>query len=173
VDPVLGPEMRSTGEVLGLAPTAGLAYFKSQEGANSSLPMEGTVLLSISDLEKNAVLKAARTFQELGFRIRATRGTHKFLAGNGVKADLILKMREGRPNIADAVTNGEIQLVINTPAGKLAQTDDSYIRKAAIKYRIPYITTGAAAVAAAQGIAEMRKGRPKVMSLQEYHQLVK
>jgi len=169
VDPVLGPEMRSTGEVLGMAPTFGGAYFKAQEAAASALPLSGTVLFSVARREKDAALKAARKFHELGFRIKATKGTHEFLSRNGVPAELVLKMNEGRPNIGDAVMNGELQLIINTPAGREAQTDDSYIRKAAIKYRIPYITTAAAAWAAAQGIAEVRNGRAKVKSLQEYH----
>jgi len=172
VDPILGPEMRSTGEVLGLAPTAGLAFFKAEEAAGGTLPVRGTVLLSVSEREKKAVLVAARHFHKLGFRILATKGTQDFLSRNGVPCEPILKLHEGRPNITDAIMNGEIHLVINTPAGKLSQHDDSYIRKAAIKHRIPYITTAAAAVAAAQGIAELRGGRPPVKSLQEYHRLI-
>jgi carbamoyl-phosphate synthase large subunit len=172
VDPILGPEMRSTGEVLGMARTPGLAYFKAQDAAMSPLPIQGTVLLSVSDREKQQVLGAARRFHELGFRIKATRGTHEYLKENGVQSELILKLYEGRPNIADAVTNGEISLVINTPAGKMSQYDDSYIRKAAIKYRIPYLTTTAAATAAAAGIADVRGGKAEVLSLQEYHKLI-
>ncbi|OPZ27215.1 MAG: Carbamoyl-phosphate synthase large chain [Lentisphaerae bacterium ADurb.BinA184] len=169
VDPVLGPEMRSTGEVLGLAPSFGLAYFKSQEAAQPALPMQGTVLLSVTDKEKPRILEVARRFAAMGFRIRATRGTHEFLHGNGISSTPIAKMLEGRPNIVDEVMNGGIQLVINTPAGKLSQTDDSYIRKTAIKYRVPYITTTAAARAAVQGIEERRHGTAHVKSLQEYH----
>jgi carbamoyl-phosphate synthase large subunit len=164
--------MRSTGEVLGMARTPGLAYFKAQDAAMSPLPIQGTVLLSVSDREKQQVLGAARRFHELGFRIKATRGTHEYLKENGVQSELILKLYEGRPNIADAVTNGEISLVINTPAGKMSQYDDSYIRKAAIKYRIPYLTTTAAATAAAAGIADVRGGKAEVLSLQEYHKLI-
>ena len=169
VDPLLGPEMRSTGEVLGLADSFGLAFYKAQDGAKQSLPTEGTVLISVSRLDRPAVLKAARKFAELGFRIVATEGTHAFLTEQGVKAEPIKKLHEGRPNILDAMTNGEIHLVVNTPAGKLSQHDDSYIRKSAIKYKISYITTLPAAEAAAEGIAAFRRGGNAVKSLQEYH----
>jgi carbamoyl-phosphate synthase large subunit len=169
VDPVLGPEMRSTGEVLGIADSFGLAFLKSEQAAQQSLPVDGTVLLTVSVWDRPAVLEAAKHFVELGFRIKATKGTHDFLASQGVKSSLILKMHEGRPNITDAIKNGEIQLVINTPSGKLSQYDDSYIRKAAIQYKIPYITTIAAANAAAKGIATYRRYKPSVKSLQSYH----
>jgi carbamoyl-phosphate synthase large subunit len=141
VDPVLGPEMRSTGEVLGLAESFGLAFYKSQEAAQQRLPLEGTVLITVSPQDRPAVSEVARRFKELGFRILASQGTQAFLAELGIKADRILKMHEGRPNIVDAIKNGEIHLVINTPSGKLSTYDDSYIRKAAIRYRVPYITT--------------------------------
>ena len=173
VDPVLGPEMRSTGEVLGLADSFGLAFYKAEEGAKQLLPTEGTVLISVSSRERPAVLKAAEKFVELGFSILATEGTHVFLAENGIAAESIRKLHEGRPNIADAITNGEIQLVVNTPVGKLSQHDDSYIRKSAIKYKIPYITTLSAAEAAAEGIAAFRSGGSEVKSLQEYHADIK
>ena len=169
VDPVLGPEMRSTGEVLGLADSFGLAFAKAEEAAGSRLPREGTVFVSVTDPEKPAALRVARRFAALGFRIRATRGTQEFLAARGVPSDLALKMHEGRPNIADAITNREIQLVVNTPAGKLSAHDDSYIRKAAVKHKVPYITTMAAAAAAVQGIEALRGGTGGVKSLQEYH----
>jgi len=169
VDPLLGPEMRSTGEVLGLADSFGLAFFKSQEAAQQALPSKGTVLITISDPDKAAILEVARAFSELGFNIKATKGTEDFLGEHGIKAERILKMHEGRPNIVDAIKNKEIRLVINTPGGKLSQYDDSYIRKAAIKYKIPYITTTAAAVAAAKGIAAIREGHGRVKSLQNYH----
>ncbi|NQT82243.1 carbamoyl-phosphate synthase large subunit [bacterium] len=169
VDPVLGPEMRSTGEVLGLSDSFGLAFFKAQEAASQRLPSEGTVLITVSERDRPAVLDVAKHFHELGFRIRATRGTHQFLKENGVESKFILKFHEGRPNIVDAIANGEIQLVVNTPVGKLSQYDDSYIRKAAIKYKIPYITTLTAAAAAAKGIGTRSKGTPGVKSLQEYH----
>ena len=173
VDPVLGPEMRSTGEVLGLADSFGLAYYKAQEATQQSLPSSGTVLMTISDQEKGGALEVARGFEKLGFRIIASEGTHRFLQEHGIAAEKILKMHEGRPNIVDAIKNGEIQLVINTPAGRLSKYDDSYIRKAAIKYKIPYITTIAAAVAAVKGIAAFQKGHGRAKSLQSYHAEIK
>jgi carbamoyl-phosphate synthase large subunit len=173
VDPILGPEMRSTGEVLGLADSFGLAFFKAEEGTQQTLPSEGTVLLTVSEKDRPAVLEVARQFNQLKFKFKATNGTCRFLAENGILAEHILKMHEGRPNIVDSIKNGDIQLVINTPSGKLSQYDDSYIRKAAIKYKIPYITTLAAALAAAKGIASVRKGHGKVRSLQEYHSQIK
>jgi carbamoyl-phosphate synthase large subunit len=168
VDPVLGPEMRSTGEVLGMADSFGLAFFKAEEAAQAALPTSGTVLLSLVD-KNETVAKIGREFTKLGFRIRATRGTHQFLAEHGVKTEVIDKLHEGRPNITDEIMNKQIQLVINTPIGKRGQHDDSYIRKTAIKYKVPYITTLAAAVAAAKGIAASQKGKGGVKSLQSYH----
>ena len=173
VDPILGPEMRSTGEVLGIADSFGLAYYKALEAAQQVLPKEGAVLITVSDQDRPAVLEVASQFDKLGFRIKATNGTHKFLAGHGIKTEPILKMHEGRPNIVDGIKNDEIQLVINTPSGKLSKHDDSYIRKAAIKYKIPYITTLSAALAAAKGIAANRRGHGSVKSLQSYHTDIK
>jgi len=169
VDPLLGPEMRSTGEVLGIANAFGLAYFKAQQAARQFLPTEGTVLITVSPVDRPAVHDIAQQFAELGFRIVATQGTHEFLSGKDINAELILKMHEGRPNIVDAIMNGEVHLVINTPSGKLSQFDDSYIRKTAIKYKVPYITTLAAALAAVRGIAEHRQYKLGVKSLQSYH----
>ena len=169
VDPLLGPEMRSTGEVLGLADNYGLAFFKAQEAAGQTLPLEGTLLLTVSSRDRQGALEVATRFSELGFAIKATKGTHQFLTDNGINSDLILKRHEGRPNIVDAITNNEVQLVVNTPIGKLSTVDDSYIRKTAIKYKVPYITTMAAAIAAAKGIAATRKGHGEVKSLQRYH----
>ncbi|MEA3366083.1 MAG: carbamoyl-phosphate synthase large subunit, partial [Candidatus Hydrogenedentes bacterium] len=148
VDPLLGPEMRSTGEVLGLADSFGLAFYRAQEAAQSTLPLDGAVLITVAEPDKTSVLEAARQFQNLGFTIRATSGTHDFLKQHGVNSDPIKKVHEGRPNIIDAITNGEIQLVVNTPAGKLSAHDDSYIRKSAIKYKVSYVTSTAAAIAA-------------------------
>jgi len=173
VDPLLGPEMRSTGEVLGMADSFGLAFFKSQQAAKQQLPAEGAVLMTVTDNDKKAALEVAKQFQKLGFKIKATEGTHRYLTDNGVKSEHILKMQEGRPNIVDAIKNGEIQLIINTPAGRISKHDDSYIRKAAIKYRIPYITTTAAAAASAKGIAARRDGSAPVRSLQSYHSGIK
>jgi carbamoyl-phosphate synthase large subunit len=169
VDPLLGPEMRSTGEVLGMADSFGLAFYKAMEAARSHLPTDGTVLLTVSDHDKPAVLPVAKQFEKLGFTIRATRGTFQFLTENGIKAEPIDKLHEGRPNIVDAIKNKEIHLLINTPSGKLSKHDDSYIRKAAIKYKVTYITTLSAAVAAARGIEAFRGGHSDVKSLQNYH----
>ncbi|MGB2827484.1 MAG: carbamoyl-phosphate synthase large subunit [Dehalococcoidales bacterium] len=173
VDPVLGPEMRSTGEVLGIADSFGLAFFKAEVAAQQLLPLDGTVLMTVSPKDRPAVYEVAAQFAQLGFKIKATQGTHEFLASRGVPSEMILKMHEGRPNIADGITNGEIQLVINTPSGKLSQYDDSYIRKAAIKYKVPYITTLAAAMAAAKGITAYRQVKAGVKSLQRYHSEIK
>jgi carbamoyl-phosphate synthase large subunit len=173
VDPVLGPEMRSTGEVLGMADSYGLAFFKAQEATKCPLPLEGTVLITVTDKDKIQLLKTAKEFSDIGFKIRSTEGTCKFFIDNGIECEHILKMHEGRPNIADAIKNGEIQLVINTPIGKMSQHDDSYIRKAAIKHNIPYITTAAAAAAAVNGIAARQKGQPEVRALQVYHTAIK
>ena len=169
VDPVLGPEMRSTGEVLGMANSFGLAFFKSQEATKIPLPESGTVLITIADRDKEKILKTAQNFKEMGFRIMATGGTKDFLEANGIQALFINKLHEHRPNIIDAIVNGHIDLLINTPAGKLSEYDDSYIRKTAIKHYIPYITTTAAAFAATQGIKERLNGKYQVKSLQEYH----
>jgi carbamoyl-phosphate synthase large subunit len=169
VDPVLGPEMRSTGEVLGLADSFGLAYYKAEEAAPPALPLEGTVLMTVAERDRKGLARIARAFHELGFRIRATEGTHRFLTEKGIPSERILKLHEGRPHIVDAIMNREIALIINTPLGKRGLQDDSYIRKNAIRYKVPYITTLAAADAAAKGIAAVRKGRGKVKSLQEYH----
>jgi len=170
VDPVLGPEMRSTGEVLGLAPTFGLAYFKSQEAATPPLPLQGTVFISVTDPDKPALAEVARHFLRLGFRVKATVGTQAHLARLGIVAERSYKVREGqRPNVVDEIKSGAIDLVVNTPIGKTSQFDDAYIRKAAIKYKVPYLTTVAAARAAVVGIEASRSGRAGVKSLQCYH----
>lgn len=157
VDPILGPEMRSTGEVLGMADSFGLAFYKAETAALQRLPTEGAVLLTVSDDDKASSLQVARRFEQLGFQIMATKGTYQFLSEKGIKARLIDKIHEGRPNIVDAIKNKEIRLVINTPSGKTGKMDDSYIRKAAIKYKVPYITTIAAASSAVKGIEAYRK----------------
>jgi carbamoyl-phosphate synthase large subunit len=173
VDPILGPEMKSTGEVLGMAGSFDMAYFKAQAAAGQLLPARGTVLITVSLRDRPAVLDVARTFVDLGFKIKATVGTQAFLASCGILSELILKVHEGRPNIVDAITNREIQLIINTPIGKLSQYDDSYIRKTAVKYKVPYVTTLAAAAAAAKGIAAFHIGKSEVKSLQSYHSDIK
>jgi carbamoyl-phosphate synthase large subunit len=173
VDPVLGPEMRSTGEVLGLADSFGLAFYKAEEGAQQVLPLEGTVLITVSEQDRPAVLEVARQFAELGFKIKSTNGTRKFLAEQGIDSEPILKLHEGRPNIVDGIKNREIDLVVNTPIGRLGKHDDSYIRKSAIQYKVPYVTTLAAALAAGKGIRAVRKGHGTVKSLQSYHGEIK
>ncbi|HDQ41281.1 MAG TPA: carbamoyl-phosphate synthase large subunit [Desulfonatronum sp.] len=169
VDPVLGPEMRSTGEVLGLAESFGMAFHKSQVAAGQDMPGEGGVLISVNDRDKAAILGVVEGFQKLGYQIIATQGTREFLEGRGVSVEPILKMHEGRPNIVDQIKNGRIRLVINTPAGRTSTVDDSYIRKAAIQYRVPYITTVAAAAATVKGIAAAKKGVGEVRFLQDYN----
>ena len=169
VDPLLGPEMRSTGEVLGLAKNPGLAFFKAEEATQQRLPTEGTVLITVLEKDRSTVPEIAKRFKMLGFKIMTTEGTHKFLAEHGIDSERILKLHEGRPNIVDAIKNSEIQLVINTPSGKLSKYDDSYIRKSAVKYKVPYITTVAAAMAAVKGIDAYQSDHGLVKSLQSYH----
>jgi len=173
VDPLLGPEMRSTGEVLGIADSFGLAFFKAEQAAQQLLPTDGTVLITVAEKDRSAVFNVAKQFRELGFKIIATQGTHQFLKSRDITSELILKMHEGRPNIIDAIMNGNIKLIINTPSGKSSQYDDSYIRKAAINYKVPYITTLAAAIATARGISAYRQGNSVLKSLQSYHTDIK
>ncbi|MCR4616990.1 MAG: carbamoyl-phosphate synthase large subunit [Lachnospiraceae bacterium] len=170
VDPILGPEMRSTGEVLGLSPSYGEAFVKAQEGVQSPLPMGGTVLLSVNRKDKAEIAKVAQMFEEDGFNILATGKTYEIITEAGVKATLIKKLYEGRPNVLDAIENGEIDLIINSPVGKDSVNDDSYLRKAAVRKKIPYITTIAAASAAADGIRYMKSGKHnEIKSLQKLH----
>jgi carbamoyl-phosphate synthase large subunit len=169
VDPILGPEMRSTGEVLGISHSYGRSFFKAQEATQTPLPLEGSVLFTIADRDKNAALEAVRLFKELGFKIMTTEGTHYFLEERGIENTPLRKLGYGRPDLVDAIKNETINLLVNTPSGRKSTQDSSNIRKAAIKYKVPYITTTAAAVAAAKGIAARRDGVPQVRSLQEYH----
>ena len=176
VDPVLGPEMRSTGEVLGMSKSYGEAFLKAQEGIQSKLPMEGTVLISVNDKDKPEAVEVAKSLSEDGFKIVATGRTYDSIVAAGVPATKVKKLCEGRPNVYDMITNGEIQLIINTPVGKDSLTDDSYLRKAAIKAKVPYMTTLAAAKATADGIHYVRTHQYKlgeVKSLQEYHSEIK
>lgn len=174
VDPVLGPEMRSTGEVLGLGASYGAAYYKAQEAAQTILPTEGKVLISVNDLDKVKVVALAQGYYDAGFTIVATGKTYELIKENGIPVEKIKKMYEGRPNIEDAMRNGELAMVINTPHGKQSVHDDSYIRKTAIKLRIPYMTNIAAATASLEGIMEMKiHGSHEVKSLQEYHKAIK
>ena len=174
VDPILGPEMRSTGEVLGLANSYGAAIFKAEEATQTKLPTSGRVLISVSDRDKKDVVALARKYYDAGFEIVATGKTFELINSNNIPAIKIKKIKEGRPNIADALTNGELDMVINTPHGKESAHDDSYIRKTAIKMKIPYMTNIAAANAAVEGILEAEiHGTHEVKSLQEYHKAIK
>ncbi len=170
VDPVLGPEMRSTGEVLGLASTVGEAFFKAEEATQTKLPLSGTVLISVNDRDKAELAEVARGFLSCGFQIIATEGTYNALTAAGIPAQRVAKINEGRPNVLDRITNGDVTLIVNTPLGKKGAVDDSYIRKAAIKGRVPYVTTMAAAKATVEGIkAALDPETRQVKSLQEFH----
>ena len=174
VDPILGPEMRSTGEVLGLSKSYGEAFFKAQEAIQSKLPLNGTALISVNGKDKDEVVDVAKSLESDGFKILATSGTYDVLTAAGVHAECVKKLYEGRPNINDMITNGDIDLIINSPIGKSSVHDDSYLRKAAIKAKVPYVTTVAAARATAEGIHYIKANvgsKPK--SLQEYHSEIK
>lgn len=175
VDPVLGPEMRSTGEVLGLASTVGEAFLKAQEATQTAIPSEGTVLMSVSDRDKGEAAKVAQEFVDAGFSVVATKGTCELLNEAGVAAEHINKLGEGRPDILDALANGEIAIVVNTPASSTeSHEDDSYIRKSAIKNHVPYMTTLAAAYVTAMGVKESKTSEgSEVRSLQEIHATIK
>ena len=174
VDPILGPEMRSTGEVLGIASSYGAAMYKAEEGAKTILPTEGKVLFSVNDLDKPQVVALAQGYYDAGFTIVATGNTYELIKQSGIPVEKIKKIHEGRPNINDALTNGDLAIIINTPHGKQSAHDDSYIRKSAIKMRIPYMTNIAAAKASLEGIMEMKiHGSHEVKSLQEYHKAIK
>ena len=174
VDPVLGPEMRSTGEVLGLAKTFGEAFYKAEEATQTTLPLEGTVLISINNADKPEVEEVVKDLVEAGFKIIATGHTYDTIKKFGYEVEKINKMYEGRPNVYDAITNNQVQLVINTPIGKQSVHDDSYVRKAAIKAKVPYVTTIAAAKAAAKGILTVKKNQGlEVHSVQELHGKIK
>lgn len=170
VDPLLGPEMRSTGEVLGLSASEGEAFYKAQEATQSRLPLEGTVLISVNRKDREEVAEVARSFAEDGFHILATGNTYDIIRAAGIEAKKVKKLYEGRPNVLDLITNGQIDLIINSPVGKDSLNDDSYLRKAAIKSRVPYMTTIAAALATASGIHYVKEnGNGEVHSLQELH----
>ncbi len=173
VDPILGPEMRSTGEVLGLAPTYGEAFIKSQEGVQSSLPESGAVLISVNRKDKPRAAELAKSFYEMGFEILSTGTTSDIINEAGIPAKKIKKLYEGRPNILDAISNGEIQMIVNTPSGKESIHNDSYLRKGAIKAKIPYMTTMAAAFAAADGIKTIKNSpNGNIKSIQDLHAVI-
>jgi len=169
VDPLLGPEMRSTGEVLGLAETFGEAFYKAQEATKTQLPQNGTVLISVNDHDKAELVEVARGFAECGFKILATGGTCDMILDHGIEAEKIFKLGQGRPNILDAIANKQIDIIVNTPDDKKGAYDDSYIRKAAIKGKISYVTTMAAAKATIAGIKAVKTKPAGVRSLQDFH----
>jgi carbamoyl-phosphate synthase large subunit len=173
VDLILGPEMRSTGEVMGIAESFGMAFGKAQEAAGGPLPLSGGVFITVNDQDKPTVLPIARRFHELGFKISATEGTARHLRMRGVPAERVLKVYEGRPNAIDLLVSGKIQLLVNTPLGKLTQQDDYQIRAAALAHRVPYTTTMSAASAACDAIIALRSREHEVRSLQEWHQLAR
>jgi len=170
VDPILGPEMRATGEVMGMAANFGLAYYKAEEASGFALPTSGNVLISVARRERKYLLPIAKGIAEMGFKIYATEGTSAFLNENGIANTCVKKLLEGRPNIGDMIKNKQLDLIFNTPIGREGKTSDSYIRRMAIQNKIPYMTTIAAANASVQGIRAVRQNdgmQPK--SLQEYH----
>ena len=173
VDPILGPEMRSTGEVLGMASSFGEAFAKAQEATQTRLPGGGKVLISVNDRDKDELEELAKGFAECGFDIVATTGSCEFMRKRGIEAEEVAKLNEGRPNVLDIITNNEVSIVINTPNDKKGATDDSYIRKAVIKGRIPYMTTMAEAKACIEGIKSVQNGGSGVKPLQQFHNEIK
>jgi carbamoyl-phosphate synthase large subunit len=173
VDPILGPEMRATGEVMGIDEDFGRAFFKAQESSGTKLPMQGSVLLTVADKDKKELAPVASKLAQMGFKLLVTENTRRFLEGKGIDATLIKKVHEGRPNVSDAIKNREIDLIINTPIGRMSAYDDSYIRTLAIQYKIPYVTTMAAARATVDGIEAVKERRGQPLSLQEYHEMLK
>jgi carbamoyl-phosphate synthase large subunit len=172
VDPVLGPEMRATGEVMGIGEDFGVAFYKAQESVGTKLPLEGNVLITVADKDKQNLFPIASKLAQLGFKIFTTENTHRYLKEKGVDSTLVKKLHEGRPNISDTIKNKEINLIINTPIGRMSVHDDSYIRMLAIQHKIPYVTTMAAARATVDGIDSVKKKQDKPKSLQEYHKML-
>jgi carbamoyl-phosphate synthase large subunit len=173
VDLILGPEMRSTGEVMGIADSFGMAFAKAQISADGALPLEGAVFVTVNDHDKSTVVPIARRFHGLGFRILGTDGTARYLRARGIPTERVLKVYEGRPNAVDLLLSGRIQLLINTPLGKLTQQDDYTIRRAALQHRVPYTTTLSAASAACDAIIALRSRSGEVRALQEWHALAR
>jgi len=173
VDPVLGPEMKSTGEVMGIDRDFGRAYAKSQIAAGQILPVEGNVFVSVRNKDKRSIIYIAKKLVDLGFSLFATSGTSKVLGKNGLTVETVFKITEGRPNIADMIKNGEIALIINTPSGREAHTDQHSLRSLAVMYSVPYITTISGASAAVNGIEFLQKGEVEVKALQDYHRQYK
>jgi carbamoyl-phosphate synthase large subunit len=168
-DPVLGPEMKSTGEVMGIDSDFGRAYAKSQIAAGQILPVKGRVFISVRNKDRRSIIFIAKKLADLGFALIATTGTSKVLASNGLEVKSVLKIGEGRPNIADLIKNGEIDLIINTPSGKKSHSDQLSLRSLAVMYNVPYITTISGASAAVNGIEFLQKGEIEVKALQDYH----
>ncbi|MEK6302157.1 MAG: ATP-grasp domain-containing protein [Acidobacteriota bacterium] len=169
VDPILGPEMRSTGEVMGVAESFGAAFLKAQQGAGTRLPSEGAVFISVNDQDKRGVLELARSFHELGFKLVATRGTQRRLEAEGLPCGFVYKVNEGRPNITDLIRSKQISLIINTPLGRTSFYDEREIRRAAIQYSVPCVTTMTGALATIAAIRSLKEEELQVRSLQEYH----
>jgi carbamoyl-phosphate synthase large subunit len=173
VDLILGPEMRSTGEVMGIADSFGMAFAKAQISADGALPLAGSVFVTVNDHDKANVTPIARRFHALGFKMLATEGTARYLRARGIPTERVLKVYEGRPNAIDLLVSGQIQLLINTPLGKLTQQDDYTIRRAALQHRVPYTTTLSAASAACDAIIALRSRAGEVRPLQEWHALAR
>jgi len=171
VDTLLGPEMRSTGEVMGIADSLGMAYAKAQSGAGSPLPLEGSVFVTVNDSDKSTVTPIVRRFHEMGYDIVATDGTARYLRSRGIPTKRVFKIYEGRPNISDLIVSGQVQLLINTPLGKLTQKDDYFIRRTALQRGIPYATTMSAASAACDAVLALRSRRGAVRCLQEWYEI--
>ena len=173
VDLILGPEMRSTGEVMGIADSFAMAFAKAQVSAEGVLPLKGTLFISVNDRDKPGVAPIARRFGELGFRLLATTGTARFLEARGTRVEVVRKVHEGHPNAVDLLVSGEVQLLINTPLGKLTQRDDYVLRQAALLHRVPYVTTMSAAAAACEAVEALGRQPGEVRSLQEWHALTR
>jgi carbamoyl-phosphate synthase large subunit len=171
-DPVLGPEMRSTGEVMGISDSFGSAFAKAQLAADNGLPTSGAIFITVNDSDKPTVLPIARRFHELGFHLYATEGTARFLRGRGIQAERVFKVHDGRPHAIDLIVNRQVQLLINTPLGKHAHSDDYTLRQAAIAHRVPYTTTLSAASAACDAVLALRSRAPAVRPLQEWHAML-
>jgi carbamoyl-phosphate synthase large subunit len=171
VDTILGPEMKSTGESMGVADSFGWAFAKAQMGVGGALPLEGTVFLSVNDNDKPTLLPIARQLADLGFRLLCTSGTAAYLSARGLPTRTVFKVNEGRPNAADYIVNGEIDLVINTPLGRASFFDEEALRRTAVAYGVPYTTTLSAASAAVEAIQAMRSEQVSVSSLQEWHRV--
>ena len=167
---LLGPEMRSTGEVMGFADSFGMAFAKAQIAADGSLPLDGAIFVTVNDSDKPTVVPIVRRFHEMGFRILATEGTVQYLRARGIPAERVAKVHEGRPNAIDLIVSGEVQLLINTPLGKFTQADDYAIRRAALMHGVPYTTTMSAASAAGDAVIALRSRTGSVRSLQEWHE---